>query len=76
MSLLPDKHAQTATDTGTDTGTGTHYIGLVPDGLKAWMKLRIGSMYELSADVEYGPADFKTLPYADAMLDNYRVELA
>jgi len=60
----------------TDAGTGTHYIGLVPDGLKAWLKLRIGSMYELTADVEYGSADFKTLPYADAMLDRYRVEFA
>jgi len=60
----------------TDAGSGTHYIGRVPDGLVAWLKLRIGSMYDQRSDVELSAVDFKTLPYADAMLDRYRVEFA
>jgi len=59
------------------TGTGTSYIGTVPDGVKAWMKLRIGTLYTLRGDmniVARGRVD--PLPYIDRLLDSCRVTLA
>lgn len=61
----------------TDTGSGTSYIGAVNEGLKAWMKLRLGTLYDLRADmnvVARGKLD--PLPYIDRLLDGHRIELA
>lgn len=59
----------------TDTGSGTAFIGVVPEGIKSWMKLRIGSMYqhrEEFALTEKG-SKLEPLPFVDRLLDPYRV---
>lgn len=59
----------------TDTGSGTHFIGAVPDGLVAWMLLRLAGLYENRQDaavVERGA--MQALPYVDRLLDPYRIE--
>jgi uncharacterized phiE125 gp8 family phage protein len=42
----------------------------VPDAIKNWMLLKIGTMYKMRADVVAG--QISALPHADAMLDGYR----
>ena len=61
----------------TTTGTGTSYIGAVPDGVKAWMKLRLGTLYTLRSDINILPRGrLDLIPYIDRLLDSSRVVLA
>lgn len=55
----------------TTTGTGTSYLGLVPEGLTAWMKLRLAAMYENREELD-SSGMIKPLPYADRLLDGYK----
>lgn len=45
----------------------------VPQGLKRWMLLRIGALYENREEVG---GDLKPLPFIDSLLDAYRIEVA
>ena len=46
----------------------------VPEGLKSWMKLRIGSLYENREDVLTGPRiTVLEMPFVDRLLDAYRI---
>ncbi len=57
-----------------DAGTGTSFVGVIPEGIKSWMKIRMTSMYEYRGDVvipERGKME--PLPYVDRLLDPYRV---
>ena len=46
----------------------------VPEGLKSWMKLRIGSLYENREDVLTGARVTVTeMPFIDSLLDPYRI---
>lgn len=46
----------------------------VPEGLKSWMKLRIGSLYKNRESVVIdGRVDVMPLPYVDSLLDAYRI---
>lgn len=45
----------------------------VPIGIKQWMLLRIGAMYQNREEVG---ADLKPLPFIDSLLDRYRIEVA
>jgi uncharacterized phiE125 gp8 family phage protein len=59
----------------TTTGTGNSFVGVVPEGIKAWMKVRIGSLYqhrEEMALTEKG-AKIEPLPFIDRLLDPYTV---
>lgn len=48
----------------------------VPGGLKAWMKLRLGAMYENREEIAVGQRIVVSeLPFVDGMLDQYTVEL-
>lgn len=61
----------------TTAGTGTSYIGTVPDNIKAWMKMRIGTLYDLRADINILPRGrLDPIPYIDRLLDSSRVLLA
>lgn len=61
----------------TDTGSGTSYIGAINEGVKAWMKLRLGSLYDLRADLNViSRGKLEPLPYVDALLDGHRIVLA
>lgn len=60
-----------------DTGTGTHYIGEVDAGLREWMLLRLGTGYDLRADINLvSRGKLEALPYVDTLLDPYRMDLA
>jgi uncharacterized phiE125 gp8 family phage protein len=54
----------------TDTGTGTSFLGEVPEGIKGWLKLRIGSFYENREELSNG--NLQPLPYVDRLLDGYK----
>lgn len=46
----------------------------VPEGIKQWMRLRLGSFYENREDVLVGARIIVIeLPFVDAMLDKYRI---
>jgi hypothetical protein len=58
----------------TTPGTGTTFIGVVPEGILSWMKLRIGTLdinREEVAILNRGKVEL--LPYVDGLLDPFRV---
>ncbi len=58
----------------TDAGSGTSLVGVVPEGIKSWMKIRMNTLYEERSDVailERGKVE--PLPYVDRLLDPYTV---
>ncbi len=58
----------------TVADTGQSFIGVVPEGIKSWMKIRINTLYEQRSDVailERGKVE--PLPYVDRLLDPYVV---
>lgn len=60
----------------TSAGTGDNFVGDVPDGLKSWMLLRLGTMYENREALMIGERlTMQVLPneFIDGMLDPYRV---
>ena len=59
-----------------DTGTGSNFIGNVPEGLRHWILLRVGSMYENREEVAIlNRGKVEELPFVDGLLDPYRVSL-
>jgi hypothetical protein len=68
------------TDTGgnpvtfTCDGTGRNFIGVVPDGIRSWMLLRVGSLYENREEAALlNRGKIEILPWIDSLLDPYRV---
>jgi uncharacterized phiE125 gp8 family phage protein len=58
--------------TFTQPGMGRSYIGVVPAGIRSWMLLRIGSLYENREEVAImQKGGIKELPYVDGLLDPY-----
>ena len=59
----------------TDTGSGTSFIGVVPEGIKSWMKVRIGALYQHREEIAVTDKGTKIepLPFMDRLLDPYRV---
>ena len=58
----------------TNAGTGTSFLGVIPEGIKAWMKIRLSTIYENREEVAImtrGKID--VLPYVDRLLDGFRV---
>lgn len=53
----------------TDTGSGTSYLGEIPEGIKSWMRIRMGSLYENRQET----VDGRLTPqaYVDRLLDPY-----
>lgn len=56
----------------TSAGSGLHFVGAVPDGIKAWMLLRTCSLYEHRGEVAVTKGALTPLPYVDRMLDPFR----
>jgi hypothetical protein len=57
----------------TTTGTGTSYLGVIPQGIKAWMKIRLGALYENREEVAIlSRGKIEALPYVDRLLDGYK----
>jgi uncharacterized phiE125 gp8 family phage protein len=49
----------------------------VPSGIKAWMKLRVGALYENREEIVVGTRLTSIdLPFVDRLLDPYRIEVA
>lgn len=58
--------------TFTQPGMGRSYIGVVPAGIRSWMLLRIGSLFENREEVAImQKGGIKELPYVDGLLDPY-----
>jgi uncharacterized phiE125 gp8 family phage protein len=58
----------------TDNGSGTSYIGKVPRGITAWMKIRLGTLYENREEVAIlNRGKLEPLPYVDRLLDQYKI---
>jgi uncharacterized phiE125 gp8 family phage protein len=58
----------------TDAGSGTSLVGVVPEGIKAWMKIRMNTLYEERSDVAIlDRGKVEPLPYVDRLLDPYKV---
>ncbi len=58
----------------TTVGTGTSFVGVVPPGILAWLKIRMGSMYENREEVALlNRGKIELLPFVDGLLDNFRV---
>ena len=60
----------------TDTGSGTSYLGVVPEGLLAWLKIRLSTIYENREEVAImtrGKID--VLAYVDRLLDGFRTTI-
>lgn len=57
-----------------DAGTGLHFLGEIPEGVRAWMLLMIGALFEnreLVAVLNRGKVE--ELPFVEALLDDVRV---
>ena len=58
-----------------DTGYGA--AASVPEGIKSWIKLRVGSLYAHREEVAaLSRGRIETLPFIDGLLDPYKVVLA
>lgn len=58
----------------TDAGTGQSFIGAVPDGILAWMKVRVSTLYDNREEVAIlTRGKIELLPYVDNLLDPFRV---
>lgn len=58
----------------TDAGSGSHYVGAIPEGVKAWMLMRAGALYENREEVAVmHRGQIQPLPFVDGLLDPYRV---
>jgi hypothetical protein len=58
----------------SDAGSGVSFIGAVPEGILAWMKARIGTLYENREEVALlNRGKVELLPYVDNLLDPFRV---
>lgn len=54
--------------------TAGYEPGTVPEGIKSWMKLRIGALYENREEIAVGNrVVVAELPFVDRLLDPYRV---
>jgi uncharacterized phiE125 gp8 family phage protein len=58
-----------------DAGSGTSLVGVVPEGITAWMKLRVGTLYQHREEYFTSEKSGKVLPlpFVDRLLDPYRV---
>lgn len=60
----------------TDSGSGSNYIGVVPEGLRNWILIRLGSLYENREEVAIlNRGKVEELPFIDGLLDPYRISL-
>ncbi|HDR9185281.1 head-tail connector protein [Burkholderia vietnamiensis] len=57
----------------TSAGTGQGFVGVVPEGLKAWLKIRLSTLYENREEVAImNRGTIQALPYVDRLLDAYK----
>jgi len=58
----------------TNSGVGQSFVGVVPEGIKSWIKIRLGTLYENREEVAIlNRGKMEVLPYVDNLLDPFRV---
>lgn len=63
--------------TFTQPGTGRNFIGVVPDGIRSWMLLRVGSLMENREEAMIGLRLTMVEPaFVDHLLDEFRTDIA
>jgi uncharacterized phiE125 gp8 family phage protein len=63
--------------TFTQPGTGRSFIGVVPEGIRSWMLLRVGTLMENREEVSIGARMTMVEPsFVDHLLDDFRTDLA
>lgn len=73
---VSDSAGAPITFTTTGAGTGKSYIGIVPDGIRSWMLLRVGALYENREEVSVAQrVTVQELPYVSGLLDPYRTDM-
>ncbi len=59
-----------------DKGTANSYIGVIPEGLRNWIKIRMGSLYDNREEVAIlSRGVIAELPFMEGLLDPYRCGL-
>lgn len=78
IATAPGNGVYTLTDAAgmavefADSGSGRTYIGVVPEGIRSWMLLRLGSIYENREEVAIlVRGKIEALPYVDGLLDPF-----
>lgn len=62
--------------TPADAGSSQCFLGTVPEGLRHWILLRVGSLYENREEVAIlNRGKVEELPFVDGLLDPYRISL-
>jgi uncharacterized phiE125 gp8 family phage protein len=62
--------------TFVSAGEGRSFIGVVPEGIRSWMLIRIGTVYENREEVAIlTKGKLEALPYVDSLLDPYMTGL-
>ena len=62
--------------TFSDSGSGTNFCGVVPEGIRNWILIRVGSLYENREEVAIlNRGKVEELPFIDGLLDPYRISL-
>lgn len=57
----------------TTGGTGQSFVGVIPEGIKAWLKIRLSTIYENREEVAImNRGKIEGLPYVDRLLDPYK----
>lgn len=56
----------------TDIGSGSSYLGVVPDGIKSWMKLRLGTLDVSRDEPALDMVTANGMTFADRLLDEYK----
>lgn len=57
----------------TDAGSGTNFLGVIPEGIKAWMKLRLGTLDVSRDEPTLEPINANSMTFADRLLDGYKI---
>ena len=61
----------------TSAGSGQSFLGAVPQGLLAWMRLRLGSLDLYRAEaLTVAKGKLEPLPFVDSLLNGYRIIVA
>lgn len=63
--------------TFTQPGTGRNFIGVVPDGIRSWMLLRVGALMENREEAGVVQAGrMEKLPFVDGLLSDFQTDIA
>lgn len=59
----------------SSAGSGRSFIGVVPGGIRSWILLRVGSLYESREEAALIPGKICNLPWVEGLLSPYIVDI-